>query len=91
MGPLEVLLSICKCETCAELPEFEHAEMLEHLRTVHGLDAKTTQFARTMLMHIDGDTWYEYQWQWIEKKADGTDGVRFQQLTREMRNYKRRG
>jgi uncharacterized protein (DUF2237 family) len=75
--------NICICQSCADLPEFEHKEMLEHLKAVHGLDLKTTKFTRTMIMHLDGDRWYEWQWQWTENKPDG---VRFQQLVRELRS-----
>lgn len=76
--------NICKCQSCADLPEFGADEMKEHLKTVHGVYLAATKFTRTLLMHMDADTWYEWQWQWAEDKPDG---VRFQQIVRELREH----
>jgi hypothetical protein len=83
MGGKTKPCNVCICQSCADSPEFEHAAMLEHLKTVHGVDLKTAKFERSMLMHIDADKWYEWQWQWTEQKPEG---VKFQQLVREMRS-----
>jgi len=75
--------NICICQSCAELPEFDVlAEFREHLQAIHGIDLKTTPFERTMLLHMDADKWYESQYQWTEQKENG---IRFQQLVRQMR------
>lgn len=53
-----------KCCACGDA-EFQHDEMMVHLKEHHGLDPKTVKGTRRMLMHLDGDTWFAYQWEWI--------------------------
>ena len=69
--------NIFTCQSCEGFPQFEHKEMLAHLKEVHGLDEKT-QYVRTMISHANARDWYSYQWQWEEKKPGG---VRFTQYT----------
>lgn len=52
------------CCTCDGKHELEHAEMMEHLKTVHGIDPKTAKGTKRMLMHTDGDTWFSWQYEW---------------------------
>lgn len=52
-----------KCCSCSEA-EFQHAEMMMHLKDVHGIDPKTAKGNRRMLMHMDGDTWFSWQYEW---------------------------
>lgn len=78
--------NICKCQSCEGMPEFEHKEMLEHLKVVHGLP-ENTQYVRSMMMHADARDWYSYDWQWEEKKPGG---VRFQQHVVELRDAESR-
>ena len=73
------------CQSCAGSPEFESDKMLEHLQAVHGT-SDTTKYMREMIVHMDGEEWYESQYQWTE--AGKEDGVRFQQLVRSLRNPK---
>ena len=49
------------CETCKS-PEMTFDEMKAHLTTAHGCDVAKTKCRKQMVMHMDGDTWYSYQW-----------------------------
>lgn len=44
--------------------EFTHAEMMTRMKEVHGIDPATTKGTRSMMMHMDGDTWFSYVWEW---------------------------
>jgi len=52
------------CETCKTKEELSRDEMMEHLRSEHGLDTKNLTGTRSMVMHMDGDTWFSYVWSW---------------------------
>ena len=59
--------------------EYDHADFMKRLKDVHGMDPKTTKVTKRMIMHVDGDTWFDWQYEWTigDKK--------FQQHTRTMR------
>lgn len=59
--------------------EYEHADFMKRLKEVHGIDTKTMKGTREMIMHMDGDTWFDWQYRW--KIA----GKEFVQHTRTMR------
>lgn len=44
--------------------EFTHAEMMKRMKEVHGIDTANTKGKRSMSMHMDGDTWFSYVWDW---------------------------
>lgn len=54
---------IWKCMACDGEPEFSQGAMREHLASVHGIDARTTQGTRKMLMHMDGRNWFQTNYQ----------------------------
>lgn len=58
---------------------FTHEQMMQRLRNVHGIDPAKIKGQRSMIFHVDGDTWYSYGWEWTigEKK--------FHQSTRALR------
>lgn len=56
--------SLWQCHSCADAPEFEQSGAMDHLRDVHGIDTKTTKGTRSMLAHIDGDTWFSWDYEW---------------------------
>lgn len=58
---------------------FEHADFMKRLVEVHGIDPKATKGQRRMMMHMDGDTWFSYQWEWT------IGGKVFRQETRQLR------
>lgn len=60
---------------CEGKPEFEHADMMKHMQEVHGIDPKTTQGKKTMLMHADAATWFTSQYEWE------INGLKFHQST----------
>lgn len=55
--------SFWTCPTCSNA-EFEQSEMMAHLREVHDIDSKTTKGTRAMLSHLDGDTWFSWNYEW---------------------------
>lgn len=83
MGVKTKPCNLCICQSCDNAAEMEIDDFKKHLSEVHNIDLKTTPFTRSMLMHIDADRWYEYQYQWTENKPDG---LRFQQFIRKMRS-----
>jgi hypothetical protein len=58
---------------------FEHAAFLKRLKEVHGIDPATTKGQRSTRMHMDGDTWFSYEWEWT------IGGKKFHQSTRQLR------
>lgn len=59
--------------------EFTTAEFKAHLQEEYGIDMGTMKGTRQMLMHMDGDTWFFYQWAWT------LAGKKFFQHTRQLR------
>ena len=59
--------------------EFSHAEFMKRLQEVHGIDTKNTKRKRSLNMHMDGDTWFSYIWDWE------IGGKKFTQSTRQNR------
>ena len=55
-------------------PEFK-----KHLKTKYGIGPKVGG-TRRLNMHIDGDTWFSYVWNWE------IDGHKFTQHTRDLRS-----
>lgn len=47
------------CETCKDGKVYSLAEMLTHLKEVHGIDGKTTSATKHMTMHLDGRKWFQ--------------------------------
>jgi hypothetical protein len=58
------------CENC-QTKEMTHAEMLEHLKTVHGLETKGLKCSKKMLTHLDGDTWFSSTYEVTVKSSKG--------------------
>lgn len=59
--------------------EYPHAEFMKRLKEVHGIDPKTTKGTKKMLMHMDGDTWFAWDYEWE------IGGKKFTQHTRTNR------
>lgn len=57
------------CDTC-KTKEMTHQQMLEHLQTVHKLVTRGLKCSKSMVMHMDGDTWFSSQYEII---PEGTD------------------
>ena len=71
--------SFWTCLNCEGNPEFEHKAMMTHLSDVHGIDTKKSKGTRRMLMHMDGDTWFSWSYEWE------IDGKKFVQNTCQKR------
>lgn len=56
--------SFWKCLSCGGNPEFEHDAMMSHLKDVHNIDPKTSKGKKSMIMHMDGDTWFSWDYEW---------------------------
>lgn len=52
------------CQTCPDSFSMPHAEMMAHIRDVHGIDTNGLKANRSMLTHIDGDDWLSSTYQW---------------------------
>lgn len=50
------------CETC-QSQQMTHAEMIEHLKSKHGLETGGLKCQKRMLMHLDGDTWFSSKYE----------------------------
>lgn len=62
------------CPNCEGHPEFEHKKAMEHMQKVHDI-GKGEKGTRSMLMHVDGDTWFSWKYEWEIK------GLKFLQTT----------
>lgn len=71
------------CQTCNTKEPMNHEGMIEHLKTVHALDTKGLKGKKSMLMHMDGDTWFSYQWEWT--LGEGDKAVKMLQATTQPR------
>lgn len=58
---------------------FDHADFMKRLKEVHGIDPTTTKGTRRMNMHIDGEDFFSYVWDWE------IGGKKFTQCTRQLR------
>lgn len=52
----------------------------EHLLNDHKLNIDQLQGKKSMLMHMDGDYWFAYNWQWTLES-----GLIFTQYTKQVR------
>lgn len=52
----------------------------EHLSEVHKLKEDQLKGKKSMLMHMDGDYWFSYNWQW-----ELESGLKFTQYTEQVR------
>ena len=58
---------IFTCQTCDPdgVTEYTRGQVNVHLQETHGIDTKTTQAKREMLMHLDGRDWYQSNYRWV--------------------------
>ena len=63
--------SFWKCLSCEGSPDFEHSDMMKHLTDAHKIDVHNTKGTSMTIMHMDGDTWFswDYEWQIEDVKA----------------------
>lgn len=47
-----------------------HAEILAHLKSAHGLETKGLKCNKRMIRHMDGDTWFSWQYE-VSIEVDG--------------------
>ena len=52
-----------KCLECPGEPEFEHPEMMQHMREVHGFEPKTSMGTRQLVMCLDGSGFYHHTYE----------------------------
>jgi len=70
------------CDDC-KTEALTHAEMIKHLSEKHSCETKGLKGKRSMLMHMDGDTWCAWQYAWEIKSPNGV--VKLQNHTRNRR------
>lgn len=68
-----------KCLECEGHPEFEHGEMMKHIRNVHNIPPSTPGTQR-MTMHLDGRDWYQTNY------VVEINGLKFENQVRSKRN-----
>lgn len=74
MKKKEKSFNIWKCLECEGNPEFEHADMMKHMREVHQIEPKTAKGTKKMTMHLDGKDWYQSNY---EIEIDGKKLINF--------------
>ena len=62
-GKVEEYNLFC-CLTCGDGRTMNLKEMQGHLLSKHNINAKTTPGQRQALMHMDGDDWYSWEYEW---------------------------
>jgi hypothetical protein len=67
--------SFWTCPNCEGTPEFDHAGMMQHMRSVHSIDTKNTKGKRSMVMQMDGSDFYSSVYEWE------VGGLKFNQST----------
>lgn len=66
--------------TCCE-KTMGYKDFKEHLREIHKLEVGQMRGKKSMLMHMDGDKWFSWQYQWT---LEG--GLQFKQYTMQARS-----
>lgn len=61
------------CPNCEGNPEFEQKDIVAHMKEKHGIT--DTKGKRSMLSHLDGDTWFAWNYEWA------IGGLKFLQST----------
>lgn len=67
------------CQACKDSPDMNHAEMIEHLKTVHGFVPLGAKCRKSLIQAIDGSDFYSNVFEWTiptptgEVKAIQTD------------------
>lgn len=59
--------------------DINHMDFMKRLKEVHDIDPATTKGTKKMLMHMDGDTWFSWDYEWE------LGGKKFIQHTRDNR------
>ena len=71
-----------KCLECEGQPEFEHLEMMKHMREIHGFEPKTSNGTRELVMCLDGSGFYHHTYEII---INGMKFREFRQAERVMK------
>lgn len=50
------------CDTCEDKKEMQHAEMIAHLTSSHGLETTGLKCQKSMRMHLDGSDFFSSTW-----------------------------
>ena len=70
----------CNHPDCAKLDSMELKDFKKHCVEKHGQDITKSKGKKQMLMHMDGDYWFSYQWKWVLDS-----GLEFHQFTKQVR------
>ncbi len=58
------------CETCKS-EEMTFDQMKAHIKEKHGLETAGLKAKKSMLSHVDGDTWFSYTWELLIESSAG--------------------
>jgi hypothetical protein len=50
------------CSTCHQKEQMTHAQMLDHIKTIHKLEPKGLPCKKSLSMHMRGSGYSLYQW-----------------------------
>lgn len=81
-------INVFTCDTCKGLESMEFTAFKEHLKNEHSINTEKLKGTKQMVMHMDGDFWYSYNYKWtlenghtfhqyIEQVRDKDDMMRF--------------
>lgn len=59
------------CATCGQKEQMEHPEAMKHLQEIHGIDTKGLKAVKKTVAHLDGDTWFSWQYEIVIPSAKG--------------------
>ena len=76
---------VWRCLECEGQPQFEHAEMMQHMRDVHGFEPKTSKGTRQAVMFLDGSGFHSSTYE-IE-----INGMKFMEYRHSERVKKNKG
>ncbi len=60
------------CVNCATSEEMTLDQYMAHLRDIHNVDTNGLKCRKSMLMHLDGDTWFSWKYD-VTVLADGQE------------------
>lgn len=53
-----------------------HAEFMQHLQSVHGIETKGLKASKKLLIHINGGDWYGYDYEWTIGEVTAHQSIR---------------
>ena len=74
-----------RCETC-DSEDMTPEQMKNHLHNKHGIKTEGLKANRSMISHVDGDTWFSWNWRWTFQSAKGAVSMEQYTLNRRAKD-----